>query len=466
MGVSPAAVLGFVVCGVALGTASGLVPGLHANNFALLLAATAPAVPGPPVAVTAAMLAAGVVHTFLDAVPALALGVPDASMAATALPGHRLVVAGQGREAVRLSALGSGLAVVLAVPLAVPVTRLMVVAWPTLRAHLPLVLGLVVLALVATERSWGARVAGLGAFLAASALGAATLDLSPAAPLSAGGVLTPLFAGLFGAPVLVEAVGGRGVPPQADPRVRLSGGEVARTGLAGTLGGAAVGYLPGVSAAVAAVVVLTAVPGDDPPTEGTGPGERRRPTSERRRPTSERRRPRGERRRVSRAGGAAGPSAAGGRPGVDGGRGPAEGLDAARRYVVATSGVNTANTVFALFALLALGTPRTGVLVAVERTGRVVLWPALVAVGVAAACGFVLVLSVGDGYLRLVGRLDATRLSLALLSLLGALSWLFAGLPGVGIYAVATLVGLVPPRLGCRRVHLMGVLIGPLMLGV
>ncbi len=431
--VAATVLLGFVLGGVALGTASGLVPGLHANNFALLLAAVAPSVPGPTAAVTAAMLAAGTVHTFLDAVPALALGVPDASMVATALPGHRLVVAGRGREAVRLSALGSGLAVALSLLLAAPVTWVMVRAYPTLRAHLPLVLGAVVLVLVATERTWGARLAGAGAFLAASALGAATLDLSPAAPLGTGAMLTPLFAGLFGAPVLVEAIGGRGVPPQGDAGVRLDRRAVATTGLAGTVGGAGVGYLPGVSAAVAAVVVLTVIPGEDPPTEG-------------------------------RAGPMAPPDApARTAPGT----GPTGAqLDAARRYVVATSGVNTANGVFALFALVALGTPRTGVLVAADRVGGVVLPVAVGAVAVAAACGFVLVLSVGDGYLRAVGRLDATRLSVALLSLLGVLSYLFTGWVGVAVYAVATVVGLVPPRLGCRRVHLMGVLIGPLALGV
>ena len=88
----------FVAGGIALGTASGLLPGLHANNMAFLLAGVAPSVPGPPLYVAMAMLSAGVVHTFLDVVPSLALGVPDASMAAVALPGHRLVLEGRGRE--------------------------------------------------------------------------------------------------------------------------------------------------------------------------------------------------------------------------------------------------------------------------------------------------------------------------------------------------------------------------------
>jgi putative membrane protein len=117
--------LGFVLAGVALGTMSGLVPGLHANNFALLLAGFAPAVPADPLPVGAAMLAAGVTHTFLDIVPSLAIGVPDPALAPSALPGHRLVLQGRGREALRLSAMGSLLAVALAAPLALPVTLAM-----------------------------------------------------------------------------------------------------------------------------------------------------------------------------------------------------------------------------------------------------------------------------------------------------------------------------------------------------
>jgi putative membrane protein len=81
-----AGALAFLLGGVALGTASGLVPGLHANNFALLLAGFAPSVPADPLFVGVAMLGAGVVHSFLDIVPALALGVPDAATAVAALP--------------------------------------------------------------------------------------------------------------------------------------------------------------------------------------------------------------------------------------------------------------------------------------------------------------------------------------------------------------------------------------------
>jgi len=395
--------LAWVLAGSLCGTCSGLVPGLHANNFALLLAGIAPSVPGPPLFVGCAMLSAGVVHTFLNAVPAMALGVPDAEMAVTALPGHRLVLEGRGYEAIRLSALGSLLAVLAAVPLAIPVTRVITAVYPTIRAQLSLILAMIVTALVASEPTWRRRLGGLLSFGLATGLGALTLDLSPAAPLEAGGTLAPLFAGLFGAPVLIDAVRGSGLPSQDGSGITMSRGLVGLTALAGTLAGAAVGYLPGITAAIAAVAVLVVVP--DGATD--------------------------------------------------------------RGYIVATSGVDTANTIFALFALVAIGQPRTGVLVAVDSLGVPLELPILLAaVVLAGLAGFALVLVVGDAYLEFVGRLPYWQLSGAALALLLVLSYLFTGVVGIAIFLAAATVGMVPVQLGARRVHLMGVLIGPLLLGL
>ncbi|MFW5956079.1 MAG: tripartite tricarboxylate transporter permease [Halorhabdus sp.] len=393
-----AAILG----GICLGTVSGLTPGLHANNFALLLAAIAPSVPAPPRLVGAAMLAAGVTHTFLDFVPALALGVPDPAMAASALPSHRLVLAGRGREALRLSALGSGLAVVFAVPLAVPVTLAMLRIYPTLAAHLPVVLTIIAAAVIATEPTPYARRVALISFLASAALGVATLDVPASGVLPVGSMLAPLFAGLFGAPVLIDALRGSGVPPQDDPAVVTSKRSIGKLAFVGTASGAVVGYLPGVSSAVAATLALVSLPAEY----------------------------------------------------------------GSRGFIVTTSGVNTSNALFALCALIAFGNPRTGVLVALEQSGVPLAWPLLLAaVLLAAAVGFVLVITLGDWYLRAVRHVDHVTLSIAILVLLAILSALFAGAIGVAVYAVSAGVGLVPARLGARRVSLMGVLIGPLILG-
>jgi len=386
--------------GIGLGTVSGLVPGLHANTLALLLAATAGSVPGPRVYVGAAMLAAGVTHTFLDVVPALSLGVPDPAMAAGALPSHRLVIEGRGREALRLSALGSAGAVVLAVPLAAPVTWLMVRLYPPVTGHLSLVLGAIGALLVLSEPDWIRRVGGMLSLGASGGLGLLTLDASVASALPVADVLVPVFSGLFGAPVLLAAIEGEGVPPQADPAVTTPRRTIAVLATVGTCCGAVVGYLPGVSSAVAATLAL----------------------------------------------------------GLTSQRGP-------RAFVVTTSGVNTATAVFALFALVVFGDPRTGVLVALDRASVPLALPSLLAaVAIAAAVAAILVPVLGDRYLRTVGRLDPARLSVGVLVGLVGLSALFAGPLGVGVFGAATLVGHLPPITGCRRATLMGVLLVPLAL--
>ncbi|MCU4742126.1 tripartite tricarboxylate transporter permease [Natronoglomus mannanivorans] len=396
-----AQVLAWILAGAALGSISGLVPGLHANNFALVLAGVAPSVPAPPLLVGIAMLAAGVVHTFLNAVPAMALGVPDAEMAVTALPGHRMVLEGRGYEAIRLSALGSILAVLVAVPLAVPITSGVTAVYPAIRSNLSIVLALVVVGLLASEYSWRARLGGLLSFSLAAGLGLLTLDLSPDAPLEAGGMLAPLFAGLFGAPVLIDAIRGGGVPPQRDRAVTMPRVLLGLAAGAGAIAGAIVGYIPGISAAIAAVAVLLVIP------SGTND----------------------------------------------------------RSYIVATSGVDTANTIFALFALVAIGQPRTGVMVAFESANAPLNLPVLVvAVLLAGLIGFALVIVVGDAYLDIVGRMEYWRISAAVLTLLCLIAYLFTGLLGVGVFVVAAAIGMVPIRFRARRVHLMGVLIVPVAL--
>jgi putative membrane protein len=398
-----ATLLAFTAAGVGLGTLSGLVPGLHANNFALLLVAVASGVPGPRAAVACAVLAAGITHTFLDVVPALALGVPDAAMAVGCLPGHRLVLGGRGREALRLSALGSGSALVVALPVAVPLTALVRRGQSDLYALLPVVLVVVFALLVVAERRRRRIVAAAVLVCLSGLLGIVTLD-GPAAYeglLSVGGVLTPLFAGLFGVPVLVDAARGGGVPPQDDVTIAVPPGQVARSALAGVAGGGMVGYVPGVSAGVAATLSLPLAGGDDPD----------------------------------------------------------------RAYLVATSGANTATAVFALFSLVALDAPRTGVTVALGEIGTPSL-PTLLSVAVVAGVvAAALVPVLGDRYLRLVGRVDPRTTSLVACGLLGVLSLLMAGLAGLCVLVVAGLVGLLPVRLGVRRVHLMGVLAVPLVIG-
>ncbi len=224
--------------------------------------------------------------------------------------------------------------------------------------------------------------------------------MRPDGVMPVGDVLAPLFAGLFGAPVLLEAYRGVGVPEQDDAAVADRPRDVAGPGFAGSLAGAAVAYVPGMSGAIAAVFAVEA----------------------------------------TRA-------------------------DGDRAFVAALSGVNTANTVFALYALFALGDAHTGVLVTFERAALPKPLPLLLAsVALAACVGAVLVPVLGDRYFRVVRRLNHRRLIAGVCALLVVLAWVFAGWLGVALLGAATLIGLIPPYFGARRVHLMAVLLVPLAL--
>jgi len=142
MGIGAGGFVFLCLGGFIVGCLSGLTPGLHVNNLAFLLAGFAGAASEyvAPSGLGLVMVTAAVTHTFLDILPSIVLGVPDSSMALVALPGHRMVLEGDGREAVVLSAAGSMLAVVFSFFIAVPVTLLMVRAYPTLSEQMPVVL--------------------------------------------------------------------------------------------------------------------------------------------------------------------------------------------------------------------------------------------------------------------------------------------------------------------------------------
>lgn len=105
-------------------------------------------------------------------------------------------------------------------------------------------------------------------------------------------------------------------------------------------------------------------------------------------------------------------------------------------------------------------------LVALERANVPLDLSILLAtVVIAAVVGFSAVLVLGDAYFRVVGAIDYTTLSVCVLGLLCVVSYLFTGPIGIGVFAASTVVGLLPVWLTVQRAHLMGVLLGPLILG-
>src|SRR5207247_71158 len=188
--------------GLLAGALTGLSPGLHVNNVAALvlttqaawtgfLAALVPDVSSEPemigLLLSCFLLATAGSHAVFDFIPAVFLGAPTEDTALATLPGHRLLLVGQGAKAVALAARGALLGTAFAVAALVPL---------------------------------------------------------------------PLCSGLFGIPSLIVGLRARpgSIPYQRLEPLRGLSREDARSALRGTIAGASVSWLPGLSGGAAATL--------------------------------------------------------------------------------------------------------------------------------------------------------------------------------------------------------------------
>lgn len=430
------AVLVLASTGFLIGVLTGLVPGLHVNNAALLLA-SAPLLallPVSPEGAAVLIVAASVSHTFFDIVPSVLVGAPEPSTSLAVLPGHRLLMEGRAGEAIRLSAVGSGGAVVVALLLVLPVKLVFECLYSVVAPHLGWVLLFIVVVMLLSERGepdvfgvrdrWDGVVArgrAVLVFLLAGVLGFVALRGDALGAMSSPvgvevSVLFPLLTGLFGTSTIVMSLWGSARPPaQGETPVGVSRGEAARSVVSGSVAGSVVGWLPGVTAAQAAVLAAVASGGRVSESEGSG----------------------------------------------------------ARSYLLSVSAVNSANAVFTLVALFTIGRARSGVMAAFQDLVDVVQWSsglprvlmaALLAVAFSGLLSFVVLTRASGVLASRFSDVSYDRVSVAVVVALVVGSLVTTGFFGLQVLVVGTVLGMVPPLLGVRRTHLMGCLLLPVML--
>jgi putative membrane protein len=246
--------------GVLLGTISGIIPGVHANTLAgvlLSLQALLLSVLGP-VALAGTLFAALITHTFVDALPSTFLGIPEADTSLAVLPAHALCLEGNGEEAVRIAALGSACAMVIAVPVSVLCFLLL----PALQPFFDWWIGILLVAsigyMIVTSEApgWAFAIFAVSGALGAFALHYTFLSWHTLAGGSA--ILMPLLTGLFGISVLLVASQGT-LPVQHFSGLRIEDKAVIKYSLLGTGAGVAVGWLPGLSTASANGVLASVI---------------------------------------------------------------------------------------------------------------------------------------------------------------------------------------------------------------
>jgi len=246
--------------GVMLGTLSGIIPGVHSNTLAGVLLSLQVAFLSffSPLVLAGAMFAALITHTFVDSIPSTFLGIPDADTSLAVLPAHALCLEGNGEEAVRIAALGSACAMIIAVPLSIICFFLL----PALQPYFDWWIGILLIStmgyMIVTSEcpGWALALFCVSGILGLFSLRYAFLSWHTLAGSSA--ILMPLLTGLFGISVLLTASQGT-MPEQHFRGIRMDDRTIRRYSAVGTFAGVAVGWLPGLSTASANSVLASLI---------------------------------------------------------------------------------------------------------------------------------------------------------------------------------------------------------------
>ncbi len=246
--------LNAVIFGIVLGIISGLTPGIHTNTFAAFILSYSAILSKyftlEELAVVVFVNA--IVHTFLDILPSMFLGIPDEDTAIAVLPTHELVLDGKGVIATSISAYSS----LISFLVSLPIFMIFLLILPSLKSSLvivtPVLLIIVSIAMITGERGeifggslsvWRKRFLAGIIFILSGLLGLYSFGDDE--------VLLPLLTGLFSSPILLTSIfGNSSVPKQ---KILLEVPRL-RDVISGTFAGALVSLFPGISSGVATVI--------------------------------------------------------------------------------------------------------------------------------------------------------------------------------------------------------------------
>ncbi|MGQ9788272.1 MAG: tripartite tricarboxylate transporter permease [Candidatus Hadarchaeaceae archaeon] len=192
--------LAHVLTGVALGTVTGLIPGLHVNNLTPILIALAA---GASTEMAALIIAMSITNVFISYIPSTFLAAPEEGTELSVLPAHRLLLEGRGYQAIRLSAIGCLGGVMLSATLALPFMPMIGPIYNLIKPQMHLLLLAVTVLMISLEKSCQKIIWATAIFLMSGLLGLLSLDTNL---LPADAALMPLLSGLFGISVLLPSI--------------------------------------------------------------------------------------------------------------------------------------------------------------------------------------------------------------------------------------------------------------------
>ena len=408
----------YLILGILLGILTGITPGLHFNNVAIIVLSISSLFTIDPLYFAITVTAMMITHTFADFIPSTFLGAPDEDTSLSTLPMHRMLLKGEGYHAIYLSTYGSLLAFLYSLPL-IPLFFLLLVHLNLAKffpQYIPLLLLAIILHMWYMESLKNLRsmlfaiiIFFLSGFFGIIALNFPFNHNFMPFKLFSPNPLFPIFTGLFGIPVLLLSKNSS-IPPQKLKIPKMDRRKYLAS-FVGTFSGSLVGFLPGVTSGIATVIARSFHKGKE------------------------------------------------------------------EDFIVSLGSVNTSNYIFNLLSLFLILRPRSFAVKTIQNLIFIEKWSSfsfppsnflilLLTCGFTVLISFFLTLLLGKIFAIYLGSLGRNYgyLNLIILGIVLLFIFLFGGAIALLLAFVATLIGLLPPKFGVMRTHLMGVLILPTLL--
>ncbi len=388
--------------GVAAGTLTGLTPGVHTNTVAVLTVGSLPALTRhfSLVSIAVFLSAMVIVHSFLDFIPSIFLGAPESDTALGVLPGHKMLLRGEGYDALKLTVAG-GLGAFLVGMIFLPAFALFVEkGYPILEKFIvPIIISFSAIFML-LENGFKKKLWALLIFMMAGSLGLTVLN-----GLNIKDGLFPMLSGLFGiSTLLISSFSTAKIVEQKfSDEIKILSKKNIWNYIKAAISSALMSLLPALGSAQAAVMSQAFAREDK---EGKD--------------------------FLVIVGGINTVSAI---------------FVLTTLYLIgrARTGVIAAMKQF---------------LVIDFHTYLILLAASFAATGISV----ILTLKLGKLFANKIQKLNYRKLSLAIIIFIFALVAIFSGWLGLLVLSVSTAIGLLAPLAGCKRIHAMGCLVIPIVL--
>jgi putative membrane protein len=397
--------------GIFCGACTGLIPGIHVNTAgAIIFASSSFLMEFFSVEFLCVFLVAmSITHAMIEFVPSMLLGVPEEGTVLSILPGHRMVLEGRSKEAIRIVSIG-GFGAIIVTILLLPVFAILLPPIHSIIKPFTWIILLLVSVYMIYRLSNGRKGFTWSSilFILSGILGWTVFQT----PISSGLSLMCVFTGLFGISTIMFSLNDNSVIPHQNKFYDLDLNKDMLKGIfAGGTTGAILGFLPGFGPAQGSVLAQ----------EVCGASED----------------------------------------------------DNTKNFLTAISGLNTSDTLFSLFCIYLIGNPRSGIAVymsyLIESFSIAHLLLFTFASLVAVSISLIICLKLGDSFSKIMQGVDYKKLSISVIILMIIIFYIFVFIYNAPfLYLTLTLItstglGLLPHYLGVSKSHLMGVLIIPAM---